>query len=138
MILLITDKQIDKIWNKMTLGLSRAEFPDLCGSVYTVDHLYSLIKDEGHLGFYQVESGYAGVMRVSQKLHKKYLFVYFGGQDITNPNPVNFEEMDEFFLEVAKTFGCKYIQVQGRRGWERKVKHLGYSLETINIFKEVT
>ena len=122
----------------MTLGLSRAEFPDLHGSVYSVDNLYSLIKDKGHLGFYQVESGYAGVMKILTRLHKTYLFVYFGGQDITNPNPVNFEEMDEFFLEVAKTLGCGFIQVQGRRGWERKVKHLGYSLETINIFKEVT
>lgn len=138
MIILITDKQIDKVWDKMTPGLSRAEFPNQHGSVYTVDDLYTFIKDEGELGFYQVESGYAGVMTPIHFHKKSFLFVYFGGQDITNPNPVNFEEMDEFFLEVAKTFNCTHIQVQGRRGWERKVKHLGYSLETINIFKEVT
>lgn len=138
MIYLITERHIDMVWDRMSLGLARAEFPEDLGSIFTTDDLYHQIKDEGELGFYQVESGYSGVMKVYPTKHKTFLYFYFSGKDITNPTPINYEEVDEFLMEVAKIYGCTHIHLDGRRGWERKVKHLGYALETINLFKEVT
>lgn len=37
----------------------------------------------------------------------------------------------------ARDRGCKYVEVQGRRGWERELKRAGYHFLRVTIAKEV-
>lgn len=122
----------------MAIGLSRCIFSDKLSTFYSLQDLRDMIASGESFGFYQPDSGYAGVMDIISHPSRKILYVHHGGKDDSTEGTIDYEEMDRFFQDVCKAFGCSLIQVEGRRGWERKVKHLGYQLETINIFKEVT
>ena len=137
MILLVGSEQLEKMWTLMEPGLARAEYPDDLGSVWTMEDLYKdLATGEAH-GFYQVESQYAGVLTTLTYPTKTILYVYWGGKHPDNKVELDYEELDRFLVDVAKTFGANVIKVQGRHGWARKTKHLGYSPETISLYKEV-
>ena len=54
----------------------------------------------------------------------KVLNLLFGGGDYKV-----LEEMFPSFEQFARHFGCKSIYVGGRKGWLRKIKHLGFEQE---------
>jgi len=37
----------------------------------------------------------------------------------------------------AKSLGCDFMEIQGRRGWERKMQKYGYHLESVILRKEL-
>ncbi len=46
-------------------------------------------------------------------------------------------ESDRLFTAFASHHGCKYIEAQGRRGWEKVAQPLGYQFGWITLRKEV-
>lgn len=137
MYLLIDGDRVDNLWGLLEPGLKRATFDDDLGSVYSLSDIYSSIKAGNSHAFYDTESQYAGILSLRSFPKKKMLYVYWGGQNPECHSTPDYEQMDAFLVKVAKAFGASVIMVEGRRGWERKVKHLGYVPETVNLYKEV-
>lgn len=49
-----------------------------------------------------------------------------------------FEQIDGIANELAKAYNCTEIYINGRKGWERKMKHLGYTHAHTIISREVS
>jgi hypothetical protein len=137
MICLVDRSNLEKFWPLMYPGLSRAEYPNDVGSVYSLDDIFGLIVNQELLGYYQVESGYSGVVSVVEYPRRKVLSTFLGGKDPENDTPINLPELDNFLVTLAKTYEANAVLVEGRKGWEKWTKPLGYSAETTNLWKEV-
>lgn len=48
-----------------------------------------------------------------------------------------FEQIEQIAVDLAKNQGCSEVYIIGRKGWERKMKHLGYSHAHTILCKEV-
>jgi hypothetical protein len=138
MMLLVDESNVESMWPYLLPGLSRAEYSEEPGSVYSVEDLLERLLSGELSGYYQVESGYAGVFSVIQYPRRKVLCTFLGGKDESKSSPLDLEELDSFLTEVGKLYGCDTILVEGRKGWERWTKHLGYSTSTINLYKGIS
>jgi len=47
------------------------------------------------------------------------------------------EDSDRLFTAFASHHGCKYVEVQGRKGWEKVATPLGYGFGWVTLRKEV-
>lgn len=77
----------------------------------------------------------AGVFDVLEVVGgKKVLHFYLcGGEEPSG----GWKDVDGFLEEVARVWGCSYIQLEGRLGWKRKVEPLGYKVDSLVLIKEV-
>ncbi len=137
MIILIDRSNIDQAWPIMYPGLSRAEYPEESGSMYSMEDIYNLIVNGEMLGYYQVESGYSGVVVIVEYPRKRLLSTFLGGKDPSNETPIDLEDLDTFLTKLGKIYEVDTIHVEGRRGWEKWTKPLGYSPMTVNLYKGV-
>ena len=90
--------------------------------------MYNLsdIKEKIHQGEFHIWGGKNSVMitEIVEFPRVKVLNLLFGGGDYKE-----LEEMFPSFEQFARHFGCKSIYVGGRKGWLRKIKHLGFEQE---------
>jgi len=61
---------------------------------------------------------------------KVFRILYAGGNEMDKWFDFCLNELDN----IARINGCKYVALQGRKGWEKKTK---YNLEGYRLFKEV-
>lgn len=47
------------------------------------------------------------------------------------------DEAEEFIVSRARDWGCGVSEGYGRRGWERKARHLGYEFGHVMVRKEI-
>lgn len=138
MIILIDRSNIDQAWPIMYPGLSRAEYPEESGSMYSMEDVYNLIVNGEMLGYYQVESGYAGVVVIVQYPRKKLLSTFLGGKNPSIEAPIDLKDLDQFLMKLGKIYEVDTIHVEGRKGWEKLTKPLGYNPMTVNFYKGVS
>ncbi len=136
MIYLITKAQLPRVWPKMLPGLQRADFTEDISSYSTLEDLYKGVEDGDYVGLYDSISQYSAILQVVDYSKKRVLLCFWGGQPEGAPQ-FNYEETDQFLTNLAQIYEADVIQIQGRPGWGRKIKHLGYRPETINFYKEV-
>lgn len=48
-----------------------------------------------------------------------------------------FKDVDEYATELAKKHNCSEVYIIGRKGWDRKMKHLGYGHVHTVLSREV-
>lgn len=65
--------------------------------------------------------------------YKVFLIISGGGEGIEDW----LQEADSLFTAFASHHGCKYVEIQGRRGWVRVGEPLGYTPIYTTIRKEV-
>ena len=97
--------------------------------------MYNLtdIKEKIRLGMFHIWGGKDSVMItefVEYPQLKALNLLFCGG------NYKELEAMMPSFEKFAKNFGCKRIYGGGRKGWLRKIKHLGFQQEYL-IKKEL-
>ena len=87
--------------------------------------MYNLsdIKEKIHQGMFHIWGGKNSVMitEIVEFPQVKVLNLLFCGGDYKE-----LEAMMPSFVQFAKHFGCKRIYGGGRKGWLRKIKHLGF------------
>ena len=90
--------------------------------------MYNLsdIKEKIHQGMFHIWGGKNSVMitEIVEFPQVKVLNLLFCGGDYKE-----LEAMMPSFEQFAKHFGCKRIYGGGRKGWLRKIKHLGFEQE---------
>ena len=136
MIKLISRPNIDE-FEKLVPGLERVLTKTSLGQYWSIEALYNNIVNFAAYGFYQEESGFAGAFIISETPLRNTLNVFWSGKHPDSKIPINHAECDEFFLACAEYFNCKTILVQGRKGWEKVGKKLGYSEDSRVYLKEV-
>ena len=90
--------------------------------------MYNLsdIKEKIHQGMFHIWGGKNSVMITEfvEYLRVKVMNLLFCAGDYKE-----LEAMLPSFEQFAKHFGCKRIYGGGRKGWLRKIKHLGFEQE---------
>lgn len=138
MINLLSYNNITEYLPKVTPGLSRAETKTNLAGFWNVDVLLQAILQQEALAFYQEESGYAGVFYFGSTPLCRTLNFFWSGKDPDNEVPVDYAEVDQFLIKVAKHSGCKYISCEGRKGWKAILSPLGYTEDSVIYTKEVS
>ncbi len=121
----------------MVPGLERVLTKTSLGKYWTIDALYDNIVNYAAFGFYQEESGFAGVYTINKTPLRNTLNCFWAGKDPSNKTPIDHEECDAFHQACAKYFECEAIIVMGRKGWEKAGKKLGYFEDSRVYLKEV-
>ena len=131
---LLPPKTINRWWHLVEPLLSKAWDKTNVGSFLDIDDVKCLLEEEKHYCFISGDKEYAGVFRV--KVGSKGNTLYFwlsGGEEPSG----GWVEVDEWLQELANVFNCKYIQLEGRLGWKRKVEPFGYKVDSLILIKEV-
>ncbi|AJD82752.1 hypothetical protein [Pseudomonas phage ZCPS1] len=137
MIHLITRENIDSL-PTVAPALARAFNRTDLGKFWDFEHLvHSLVNYEAFV-FYQEESGYAGVLQVSQAPLGNILHFFWSGKMPGNETPIDYSEVDEYLGQLAQKMGCRFIQCEGRRGWKPTLEKLGYTEDSVTFYREVT
>lgn len=136
MIHLITRESIG-ILPLASAGLSRGLSIGNLGKLWSIPKLADHLINYSVYGFYQEESKYSGVFSIVETPLEKVLYFFWSGREETGV-PVDYQEVDKFLVEVAMCFGCRYIQLEGRKGWKPIVESLGYSLDSYSFIKELS
>ena len=136
MIQLIVRETLDK-FPLLIPGLSRALSVGNLSANWSLDTLYQHIINHEAYGFYQEESGYAGVFVVSTSPLCKSLYFFWSGKDPENKKLIDYKEVDEFLTIAAKALGCRYILCEGRKGWKKTLSTLGYAEDSVVFSKEI-
>lgn len=136
MIKLISRPNIEE-FDKLVPGLERVLTKTSLGKYWSIGAAYDNIVNFTAYGFYQEESGFSGVFTINKSPLRKTLNVFWSGKDPASAVPINHAECDEFFQACAQHFECQSILVQGRKGWEKIGKKLGYSEDSRVYLKEV-
>lgn len=63
---------------------------------------------------------------------KKLVVEYVAGEDLSAWHDEFYEEMTCY----AEAFGCKYVEIQGRKGWIKLAKAKGDSVESYTIARK--
>lgn len=137
MIYLISHSNLELL-DKAVTGLERALTKTTLGLSWDIPSLYGAVKEGSVLAFYQVDSGYSGVLSIHQTPKMKSLYWWWSGKDPENKTPIDFEEVDLFLVAAAKQLQCQQILGEGRKGWERVGGPMGYKEDTRLYSKEVT
>lgn len=138
MLIHITPKNLEQYWPLMEPGLSRALLESNSSKSWDIESVRGQLEEAAAFGFYIKESGLSGVYGLIEHPLRNLVYVYWAGQHPDFHNTPDYEELDAYLQAVARTVGASSILIEGRKGWERKLKGLGYSLETVNLLKEVT
>ncbi len=88
------------------------------------------LKDGTNHCFLSDECEYAGVFYVSENSIRCWML---GGKE---PD-TGWSEVSDFLDSMAKIFKKPYVQIEGRLGWKRKLRHLGYEVDSLILIKEV-
>lgn len=121
-------------WPMVAPLISKAWESTLIGNLLSLEDIRQKLESGSCYCFISSDAQYAGVFTVKTTPKCSYIhFFLSGGQEPTG----GWEAVDDFLQEVAKVFGCKYIHLEGRLGWKRKVEPLGYRVDSLLLTKEV-
>ena len=138
MLVHITPKNLGTYWELMKPGIERALLENNSYKSWDIESVYDQLHNAQAFGFYLRESGVSGVYTLVEHPLRNLIYVYWAGQHPDNKATPDWEEVDAYLVAIAKTVGASSILIEGRKGWVKKLDHLGYSLETVNLTKEVT
>ena len=136
MIKLISRPNIDE-FEKLVPGLERVLTKTSLGKYWTIEAAYNNILNFAAYGFYQEDSGFAGVFTINESPLQRTLNIFWSGKNPASTTPIDHAECDAFFKACAQYFECQTIMVKGRKGWEKVGKKLGYSEDSRVYLKEV-
>lgn len=126
---------IDGWWPLVSPLLAKAWDTTPVGDSLSLQDVRSRLESGGHHCFITSDRKLAGVFSCYDTPKAKFLNFYLNGGE--EPD-CGWQGVDEFLTEVAKVFGCQFIQLEGRLGWKRKVEPLGYRVDSLIMTKEVT
>lgn len=125
----INKDKVDALWSRIECGLSRAIDKTTLGEFWDMESLRDYLLSDKLFGFYQTQSGYAGIYSISDTPKARQLTFFWSGKDQNNDNKVDYNEVAEHLNEVATIFGCTHISCEGRVGWKKILEPLGYSTD---------
>lgn len=137
MITFITRQTFDH-FEKTIPGLQRALTKTSLGESWSIKSLADHIVNFQAYGFYQEESGYAGVFTISETPLKRSLYWFWSGKNPDNDVPIDYTEVSSFLDAAAQHFNCSQIIGEGRKGWERVGAPLGFREDSRVYIKEVS
>lgn len=137
MITFITRQTLDH-FGKAIPGLERAVTKTSLGESWSLQTLYDHIVNFQAYAFIQEESGYAGAFTISQTPMKRSIYFFWSGRDISNKNPIDYDEVWAFLEAAARHFNCSQVIAEGRKGWERVLAPLGFREDSRVYIKEVS
>ena len=126
----VSPEQVGIFWPVASKQIERAN--NISETGFSLDHLREKV-EKGRNQLWLINNGQAAAITaiIEYPLHRAIKVTYLGGND-----------MDEWlvdFVEVIEGFGrendCKFIETNGRKGWERVCKPLGAKLEYIVLRK---
>lgn len=88
--------------------------------------------------FCQPESGYIAVFSIVVSPLRRSMYVFWGGKDPENETPIDYQEVSDGMDDIARHFECSAIVVEGRKGWEKVGRTLGFTEDSRIYEKEVT
>ena len=137
MILHLSKETLDRLWDRVTPGLSRALDKTTLGEFWDLKGLRSAINYGMLYGFHQVDSGYSGVYSIVETPKAKQLTFFWSGKNPENPHPIDYNAIDEHLKHMARIFDCTHISCEGRVGWKKTLEPLGYSPDGSLYLKRV-
>lgn len=138
MLVHVSAKNIDRIWDRMVPGLSRALEDTTLGEFWDLESARELIEKGALLAFHQPASGYSGVYSFNQTPKALQLTFFWSGKTADNDVQVDWEEVDAYLTHIAEVFECSHIQCEGRVGWKKIVEPLGYHVDGSLYLKRIT
>lgn len=131
---LLSKDSIEGWWPLVSPLLSKAWDSTAIGDLLSLSDVRDKLSDGSYYCFVSGDRAYAGVFSVCESPRCRYVYFFLsGGQEPSG----GWVAVDDFLTEVATVFGCKYIQLEGRLGWKRKVEPLGYKVDSLLLTKEV-
>lgn len=127
----------DRIWRSMKKGLERALIKTTLDEYWDLHSLKLALDNEEVYGFYQVESGYAGVYSVYQTPKAKVLYFFWSGKDPSYSQPVDYFQVNDYLKCLAERLGCTHLSCEGRKGWLAILKPLGYKEDCTTFTLEI-
>lgn len=119
-------------------ALSRAlEKTDL-GKSWDIQALWDNVVNYKAYAFCQPESGYIAAFSVVASPLRRSMYVFWAGKDPENETPIDYQEVSDGMDDIARHFECSAIIVEGRKGWEKVGRTLGFTEDSRIYEKEVT
>lgn len=88
--------------------------------------------------FAQPESGYVAVFTINTSPLMRTMHVFWSGKMPDNDTPIDYPEVVDAMDDIARHFQCAEVVVEGRKGWEKIGKPLGYVEDARLYVKEVS
>ena len=126
-------EELPKIEPALERALTKTDLRDF----WTIGDLINHVVNDEVVLFYQQDSMYVGVLQTTFAPRTKILDFFWSGKDPSEPHPVDWDEIDDFLIHVAKELGCGIIQCEGRRGWKPILTARGYSEDSVIYTKKV-
>ncbi len=125
---------IDQKWDEVEPLIKKVLIKQQNG--YTIDNIKEmLLKEELQLWTSYDETQIQGICITHIAIypqHKICEVFMCAGQEIDS-----WLDFIEQIQTWAKSLNCDFMEIQGRRGWERKMQKYGYSFENVILRKEL-
>lgn len=119
-------------------ALDRALHKTTLGRNWSVNKLLDHVVNFSAYAFCQPESGYIAVFTINVSPLQRTMHVFWAGKMPDNDTPIDYPEVAQAMENIARHFECSEIVVEGRKGWEKIGKPLGYVEDARLYVKEVS
>lgn len=132
---LLPPLRINEWWSAVEPLLLKAWDKTNLSSFLDIEDVRDWLEEEKQFCFISEDKKYAGVFRINSGRKGNTLYFWLsGGEEPTG----GWDAVDKFLTSISYVFNCKYIQLEGRLGWKKKVEPFGYKVDSLILIKEVT
>lgn len=132
MIIGVSADRMLSVWHEVAPLLKRAF--DRVDYPFTMEEIAGKVNDREMQLWMTHDASTAWLTRILEFPRYKVLEVIAGGGEGLDEWLV---ELDQLLTAFASHHGCKYVECQGRKGWQRVAGPLGYTPVWVTIRKEV-